>query len=112
MGNKNSKKKINEVLEEEYNSIGLPKLSNSNISNDLEKEIYIAINMIRYNPKRMAKLMKPLKEMKLLSKEGRKSVDKVKKILKKMEALAPLAYYSEGTKACKEISNQFFSKFS
>mmetsp|Transcript_23650 Transcript_23650/g.21014 ORF Transcript_23650/g.21014 Transcript_23650/m.21014 type:complete len:216 (+) Transcript_23650:14-661(+) len=109
MGSSGSKRKINEVLEEEYNEVGLPKISASAISNELEKEIYIAINMLRYDPKRMAKLMKPLKEMELMSKEARKSVDKVKKLLKTMETSPPLAYYDDGTSACKQVSNQFFT---
>ena len=110
MGNSGSKKKLNEQLAEEYESIGLPKVSSSDISNDLEREIYIAINMIRYDPKRMAKLMKPLKNMAFLSIEAKRSVDKVKKMLMKMDSCAPLAMYPDGNKACQQVNNQFFSK--
>ena len=85
MGSSSSKKKINQTLEEEYEKIGLPKISSEDINNDLEREIYIAINMLRYDPKRMAKLMKPLKEMEFLSKQAKKSVDKAKKMIKGLE---------------------------
>ena len=109
MGNKSSKTKLNETLEQEYEKIGLPKVSNEDISNELEREIYIAINMVRYDPKRMSKLMKPLKDMDRLSKDAQKSVSTVKKMLSKAEGRAPLAYYSEGTKACKEVNEKLFS---
>eukprot|EP00345_Euplotes_harpa_P018568 CAMPEP_0168336630 /NCGR_PEP_ID=MMETSP0213-20121227/11669_1 /TAXON_ID=151035 /ORGANISM="Euplotes harpa, Strain FSP1.4" /LENGTH=216 /DNA_ID=CAMNT_0008341885 /DNA_START=22 /DNA_END=672 /DNA_ORIENTATION=- len=103
------KKKLNETLEEEYVSIGLPKLTNEDFKNDLEREIYVAINMIRYNPTRMSKLMNPLKNMDCLSKNAKKSVDKVKKILKKLSPTAPLALYSDGSRACLEINEKFFN---
>ncbi|CAI2380870.1 unnamed protein product [Moneuplotes crassus] len=109
MGNKSSSKKPNETLEEEYTSIGLPKISGEDLENDLERELYIAINMCRYNPKRMTKFMKPLKKLDLLSKQGIKSIEKAKKMLKNMEPLPPLAIYADGIKACKEISNQYFA---
>lgn len=112
MGSSNSKKKkLNVKLEEDYIEIGLPKVSNEDFKNELEKEIYIAINMIRYNPTKMAELLKPLKTMDELSKTGKKSVDTVKKMLKKREACAPLALYNDGSKACEEVNKKFFSKY-
>ena len=112
MGSSNSKKKkLNVQLEEDYIKIGLPKITNEDFKNDLEKEIYIAINMIRYDPKKMAELLKPLKTMDELSKDGKKAVDKVKKMLKKKDGCAPLALYSDGSSACQDVNKKFFSKF-
>ena len=89
---KTEKKPLNQLLEEEYKDASLPILDQSLCNTELEKELYIVANMIRSNPKRMAKLIdQKLKAAPIMTKEGSASIGAVQKFIEKMETLPPLA---------------------
>jgi len=51
-GEKEEKKKgpLNKQLMEEYKLAGLPDIDKTQFKSELEKEVFVAINMIRHNP--------------------------------------------------------------
>ena len=105
------KKPLNQQLLEEYEQKGLPKLDGTKFENDLEKEIFVAINLIRNDPKRMAKLInKQLESVLLLTKEGKKSIGDVQKFLEKADSLPPLADYYPLTEVCLNANKEVFSQ--
>ena len=71
-GSKGDDVPLKVALAEDYQKLGLPALPV--FQNEIEKEIFITVNMVRNQPKRMAKLVPKIKDDKLLSKEALKSL--------------------------------------
>lgn len=77
-GEQKSETPLPTMLQEEYAKLGLPEIGPEDVSSELEREIVIAINMIRHVPQRTAKLINPkIGECPLLTKEGKAALKAV-----------------------------------
>ena len=110
-GEKPTRVPLNVQLEEEYKKLGLPEVDQNVLTSELEREVYIAVNLVRHNPSRMARVINPkLGENTLMTKEGKKALPAVQKYLEKADELAPLAVEPRLMQICMEVNDEILGK--
>jgi hypothetical protein len=108
-GEKPSKIPLNVQLAEMYKAAGLPELDQTVLNSELEKEVFVAVNLCRHNPSAMSRIINPkLGDAPMMSKEGKKALSAVQKYLETAESLPPLALSPELTEVCREVNTATF----
>ena len=86
---------------EQYAAAGLQQPWSSEYENDFEKKIFMAINLLRHDPKRfIPTLKKTYKENKLLA--GSKSLEELVKQLQTAEKMQPVKFDGQANDACRQ----------
>ena len=94
---------------EQYAAAGLQQPWSNEYENDFEKKIFMAINLLRYEPKRFVPILKKTyKENKLLA--GSKSLEELVKTLNTTEKMQPVKFDGQANEACRKNNEAIVEK--
>ena len=94
---------------EQYAAAGLQQPWSNEYENDFEKKIFMAINLLRYEPKRFVPILKKTyKENKLLA--GSKSLEELVKTLNTAEKMQPVKFDGQANEACRKNNETIVEK--
>jgi hypothetical protein len=111
MGCSNEKPTAQGTLLEQYHAANLPQPWATDYENNFEKEIYMAVNLCRHDPKRFVPhVRKVYKEHVLLrAGAGKKMEDLIAK-LKVTETMGPIRLDQQANEACRQVNADIIAK--
>ena len=94
---------------EQYVAAGMPLPDSSEYENDFEKQIFMAINVFRHEPKRLVPMIKKVYKENVLLK-GSKSMKEVIEALNKAEAMQMVKFDGSANDACRQNNTEIVEK--